>query len=306
MKLQNRRPPLPLLLSPVQAAEAEALRQWVAASQLWEFRAEDGTRLAARSWEVERGQVERGAVLLVHGFGEHTARYPHVARALVRHGFRVVGCDLRGHGQSGGARGQLQRYDAFLGDLDLVASELGVGRGWFVYAHSLGAQIAINWLASTRPALSGAVLLSPWLRLSHHPPLLKMALARVLSRLAPKFTQPTGLGVAHLSRDLPFLLSLPGGPLNHRRMSARMYTECAAGARNARRNGPLITLPLLLAHGSDDALTSPAATAELGTRLRHADQSVELIPGARHELHNDIGRIAFLTQVATWLESQIK
>jgi len=282
-------------------AEAEELRGWVSRSTLYTFRARDGVRLAARGWEVGRGKPERGAVLIIHGFGEHTARYPHVARCLVRHGFRVVGCDLRGHGHSGGRRGELKSYCQFLDDLSLIAEELNVGRNWFLYAHSLGAQLAINWLTVRRPAIQGAVLLSPWLKLAAHPSMFKMAAANVMSKIAPRFTQQTGLGIAHLSRDSAFIRSLPGGPLNHRKMSARMYTECAAGASRAWSIGQEIGVPTFMAHGGDDSLCCPKATATLGQRFSGPDHVTTIIPGARHELHNETGRQDFLAGVAGWL-----
>lgn len=286
---------------PALEAEAKELRGWVSRSTLYTFRARDGTRLAARGWEVGRGEPERGAVLIIHGFGEHTARYPHVARCLVRHGFRVVGFDLRGHGHSGGRRGELNSYCQFLDDLSLVAEELNVGKNWFLYAHSLGAQLAINWLTVRRPLLQGAVLLSPWLKLAGHPSMLKMAAANLMSKIAPGFSQQTGMGIAHLSRDPAFIRSLPGGPLNHRRMSARMYTECAAGAARALSIGHEIGPPTFMAHGGDDLLCSPKATETLGQQFHGPDHVTKILPGARHELHNEIGRENFLADVAGWL-----
>jgi len=292
-------------LDPEMAAEAEELRGWVARSNLTTITANDGTRLAARGWEVGRGKEEKGAVLIVHGFGEHTARYPHVARQLVRNGFRVIGVDLRGHGQSGGARGQLSSYCAFLDDLSVIADEVGLGQGWFLYAHSLGAQIAINWLTISRPAINGAILLSPWLRLARNPSVLKLVAARILTGIAPRYTQRTGLGNAHLSRDPAFIRSLPGQPLNHRRMSARMYTECASGASRAQKIGAEISLPVFMAHGEADTLTSAKATAELGSRMTRSDQITRIVPEARHELHNEIDRQVFLEEITTWMNERV-
>jgi len=293
-----------VVLNQAQLQEAAVLREWVRRSVLLQVRAEDGMRLAGRMWEVGAGSEERGAVLLVHGFGEQTARYPHVARHLVGHGYRVVGFDLRGHGQSGGVRGQLRSYTEWLEDLSVIASELGVGRGWYLVGHSLGAQIAINWLTATRLELSGVVLLSPWFRLARRPSLMKVALARMMSGVLPRFTQQTGHGLDHLSRDLPFVLSLPGRALNHRTMSARMYVECANGARRAYANGTEVGGRMLMMHGTDDWLTSPRATAEVGARVTRREHRVELVDGGRHELHNDLGRERFLQRVTRWMDAE--
>ena len=47
----------------------------------------------------------KAVVCLVHGLGEHSGRYAHVAAALNDAGYALLGFDLRGHGKSGGPRG---------------------------------------------------------------------------------------------------------------------------------------------------------------------------------------------------------
>ena len=43
----------------------------------------------------------RGAVLVIHGFGEHVGRYDHVFAALNARGYSCLGVDQRGFGRSG-------------------------------------------------------------------------------------------------------------------------------------------------------------------------------------------------------------
>jgi alpha-beta hydrolase superfamily lysophospholipase len=54
-----------------------------------------------RTWEVDGAH---GAVVLVHGYGEHIGRYEHVAEALNDAGWSVHGLDHVGHGHSEGER----------------------------------------------------------------------------------------------------------------------------------------------------------------------------------------------------------
>ena len=49
-----------------------------------------------RRWQPDGQPV--AAVLLVHGLGEHSGRYQHVADALVQKGFFVIAPDPIGHG----------------------------------------------------------------------------------------------------------------------------------------------------------------------------------------------------------------
>jgi acylglycerol lipase len=50
-----------------------------------------------QGWEPEGSP--QAIVCLVHGLGEHTGRYAHVAAALNDAGYALLGFDLRGHGK---------------------------------------------------------------------------------------------------------------------------------------------------------------------------------------------------------------
>ena len=69
-----------------------------------------------RSWGA-RG-APRGAVMLVHGLGEHSGRYDHVGHYLAEKGFSVFAYDHQGHGRSEGRRGWVADFAHFLDDLE--------------------------------------------------------------------------------------------------------------------------------------------------------------------------------------------
>ena len=77
-----------------------------------------GTRIYWQWWlpEIE----PRAAVVIVHGAGEHSGRYPHVAARLVADGYAVYALDHRGHGRSEGARALIDRMDNAVADLDAL------------------------------------------------------------------------------------------------------------------------------------------------------------------------------------------
>ena len=79
------------------------------------LRSADGLKLHIRSWPAPG--TARGSVVIVHGLGEHIARYAHVAAHLNGWGWNVIGFDQRGHGRSEGAKGRLDHPDDFLRDL---------------------------------------------------------------------------------------------------------------------------------------------------------------------------------------------
>lgn len=76
----------------------------------------DGLPLYHQCWSPN--ETPSAVVCLVHGIGEHSGRYAHVAAALNDAGYVLLGFDLRGHGRSGGPRGHTPAYDDLMTDID--------------------------------------------------------------------------------------------------------------------------------------------------------------------------------------------
>lgn len=105
----------------------------------------NGTELFVREWPALR---RRGSLLLVHGLGEHSGRYAHVAAVLNDAGLHVRAYDQRGFGRSGGARATLPHADALVDDatamFDALAAEARAAGepAPFVVGHSMGGLVA--------------------------------------------------------------------------------------------------------------------------------------------------------------------
>src|SRR5687767_10926935 len=113
--------------------------------------------LFARRWEP-KGKP-RAVVHLLHGLGEHSGRYGHLADQFTRSGFAVTAIDLRGHARTGGHRGDT-RFGPSLEDVDLLVArgaERFPGAPAFVYGHSLGALLAIAYSMGDPAPLAGVV-----------------------------------------------------------------------------------------------------------------------------------------------------
>src|SRR5262245_39608206 len=108
------------------------------------MRLPDGTEIFLREWPVPDGTEPRGALLLVHGLGEHSGRYAHAAERLAALGLHVRGYDHRGHGDSGGPRGSVPHPEALLDDVRAVFDDLATSAGGtpFLLGHSLGGAVA--------------------------------------------------------------------------------------------------------------------------------------------------------------------
>jgi len=271
----------------------------------WTHVARDGAGLLVRSWDPPDAPP-RGTILLTHGMGEHSGRYNHVAERLTATGLRVLTWDLRGHGHSDGERGDIEHYGVLVDDLqDLWTLAAAGPKPVFLYGHSLGGQITLNFAIRHHPEAAGLIITSPWFRLAFAPPRWKVSLAWVAARVWPSFTQDTDMAPSRLSRDLDFLMAMPEMHLIHHRMSARMYHALTAGAMQAARDAVALPYPILLIHGDRDPVTSADATKEFFHALRSLDKSLVIVPEALHETHNDLCRESVLDRITAWLEARL-
>ncbi len=287
---------------PKPAGGAAPATPWPAAEE-GEFPGGDGTPLFYRC--ARPSEMACASVLLTHGLGEHSGRYGHLARTLVERGCAVIAWDLRGHGRSPGARGDAASDALLVRDLAaLHARCLELGGPLFHFAHSLGGQIALRFLAENPAGCRGAVIASPWLRLAFDPPWWKLALARLALRCWPAFAQATGHRWERMSRDPAHMASFPDSHLVHRRLSARLYFALRAAGEDLLAAAPRVRTPLFLLHGTDDPVTSQHATAEFFQRAGSTDKTLRLYPGSRHETHNDLDRVQVLRDIADWIAAR--
>ncbi len=266
------------------------------------WQASDGLRLWAQGW---RPQAEpRAVVCLVHGGGEHSGRYAHVAAALTAASYAFLAFDLRGHGRSEGPRGHAPSYEVLLDDLGRFLDEAArrfPGLPRFLYGHSLGGNLALNYALRRRPALAGVIVTSPFLRPAFRPPPWKLALGRVLYRLWPLFSMSNEVNPQALSRDRGIARAYTSDPLVHNRVTARAGLDVLQAGRWAIDHAPEFSLPLLIVHGGADAIASPEASRRFAERVPSA-VTLRVWEGLYHEVHNEPERQAVLAFVLGWLQ----
>ncbi|MCI0519790.1 MAG: lysophospholipase [Chloroflexi bacterium] len=271
----------------------------------YEWKADDGMRLAGRGWATD--DPARGVICLVHGLGEHAGRYAHMAAYFTARGFSVHGFDLRGHGKSGGKRGHAASYQAIYGDIDhLVADarERYPGLSCFLYGHSLGGNLAINYTLARRPALNGVVVTGPGLRTAFTPPAWKILLGKAMKNLAPELVMPSGLDANGLARDPRVKEAYLRDPLVHDRVSARLGMDLLTMGEAALGQAADFSLPLLLMHGGADPLTSPEASRQFAASAGERC-TLKIWDGLLHEIHNEPEQEQVFAFTLQWLEARL-
>lgn len=269
-----------------------------------ELVAADGLRLHARRWEPE--QPAKAVVCLVHGLGEHSGRYPHVAARLCDAGYAVSAIDLRGHGRSGGTRGHAP-IGLVHGDVDLLLADAGqryAGRPRFLYGHSLGGLIVLSYVLKRRPDLAGVVASAPALRSPVLEQRLKMSLARLLGSVAPSVVMPSGLDDSGISRDPAVVAAYRADPLVHDKASLALGRDGAVFAAWTLEHAGEFPLPLLLLHGTADPLIYLAGSEEFA-RKAPGDVTLKRYEGLYHEVHNEPEQAEVLADVVGWLDAHL-
>ncbi len=267
----------------------------------------EGARGTVLLWRAWHASAPRGAVLLLHGLGEHSGRYQHVAAALAREGFSSFAFDLRGHGRSQGPRGDLDFFPRLLEDLlvmeRVMEGESGRERPWFLLGHSMGGLIALRRLQTAAGPYRGAILSAPWIATALPGPVCRLGAA--LGLIAPRLRIPSGLGAERLSRDPEMMAAWRADPLVHTQLTARLFREAYRAQGEARAAAHRLTLPLLFLVPGDDAVVRSADTVAFAKGIVGGELEVEILEGRRHEPFNDLGKEAVFSMVAAWLAKRV-
>jgi competence protein ComEC len=245
-----------------------------------EVRAPDGARLFGRLM-LAQGPIPTGrTVLLLHGFAE-TSRTLEAQRmaALSRHGWNVAAVDLRAYGQSDGPYatfGGRESGDtsAWLDRLAERVASTNISSAFrpVLWGRSMGAQIALR-AAANDVRVAALVLESP------------------LVDLASAVAVPLRQRRFPMSRILARLI------LRRARKLAGMPLERPRPIDLA----PRVTCPVLIVHGTDDALV-PAALARQLAAAFPVPARWRDVPGAGHADIVDKGGGPLLDDVAAFLD----
>ena len=257
---------------------------------------------------IESPRQPRACIVISHGFGEHSGRYEKLAQRLGELNLVVVRYDLRGHGRSQGKRGHASSYDMYLSDLGHaidLARERHPGLPTFIFGHSMGGALVLNYAIRRPDKLSGVIASAPWLRLAFSPPAWKNWLAHRIARVLPSFSMPTNLDLSKLSHDPEVKRSIEADSLTNSVMTAAAYVGLVAAGEYALAHAATLKLPLLLMQGTADAITDIRASETFFATAGSTDKTFKPWPGMYHETLNEIDSAPVYQTLVDWLEQRL-
>jgi acylglycerol lipase len=291
------------------------------------FQSARGSWLFYRRWmpASASGATPKAVIYLAHGFGEHVSRpgYILLAQKLNAAGIALFALDHQGHGRSSGDRAFYARMEhvveEFMEFSRMQADGIAADTPRFWMGHSMGGLIALSaavrslqpsYSALRSSAFRGCILSSPCLAIDPKlaTPPLKMA-ATVLSEVLPKLVLE-GIPPETLSRNKQAVEAYTKDPFNwHGGARARVGQQMLAEMSLTLSQLHTFTLPLLLLHGTKDAIVPTFASTLVYNGVKSADKTFRKYQDAYHEIAEDetdgVNEL-WLGDIVAWVQAHLQ
>lgn len=257
-------------------------------------------------YKYYHAQEDNAIIVLIHGLGEHIGRYEQWAERFSPFNYMVCGIDLPGHGQTKGMRGHFKSMEQvfdIIDDFIEKVKEKYPNKPLIIYGHSMGGNIAGNYILARKPVINGLILSSPWLKLAIKPPVFRFWLAKLMYKLIPNFPDSTNLDPNFISRIPSEIQRYKDDKWVHGRITPGLFIPTFFNGLSLLNKAKKINVPTLIFHGTGDKLTSQKASKEFAERNTQA-KYIEYENGY-HELHYDTCSQEVLDNILDWLSVHV-
>lgn len=264
------------------------------------FTGAGGLNIAFRSWRP--AVAPRAVVVIVPGFNSHSGYYGWAAEQFVANGLAVYAVDLRGRGKSDGERFYVDHFADYVSDVDglvHLAKSREPGLPVFLLGHSAGGVVSCIYALEHQAELAGLICES----FAHQVPAPDFALAvlKGLSHIAPH-AHVLHLKNEDFSRDPKVVAAMNADPLiAHETQPTKTVAEMVRADERLKREFPLITLPVLILHGTLDKATKPSGSLFFYDTTGSVDKTLKLYEGHFHDLLNDVDRTVVMNDITAWV-----
>lgn len=253
---------------------------------------------------------------MVHGFGEHIARYDRMCKYLAEHGIESYGFDQRGFGQSGLKAkdfGNNHGYETVLQDINAAIQRVKQpGIPLFLLGHSMGGGLILNLLF--RPEqydgaklVTGAIASAPLVRLSMPISPFRYYPLLFASKLLPNFTIKADLNPDAMSHDADEVKKLIEDPLVHDYATLGTVRSFLDAGEDVITQAHKIKTPIVYSHGVPDAINDYKATKIAYENTGSSDKTLKAWDNLFHDLHNETPaeRQQVMDYYLQWIKARI-
>jgi acylglycerol lipase len=259
-----------------------------------------GLNIFFRSWLPKQRAV--ATIVIVPGFNAYSGYYEWVARQLVAQGLAVYAVDLRGRGDSDGDRFYVEAFEDYVSDVEAVMSVVHTREPLgpiFMLGHSAGGVVSCLYTLDHQRELVGLICESFAYEIPA--PEFVLAVFKGLSHVAPH-AHILHLPNESFSRDAKTVEAMNNDPLiAHETQPTRTMAAMVRADERLKKEFPLITLPLLILHGTADKNTRPSGSQHFYDMAGSTDKTLKLYEGAFHDLLNDTDKESVMLDITNWI-----
>ena len=218
-----------------------------------------GQTIVYRTWRPD--SAARATVFIAPGFNAHSAYYEWVAEQLTADGLAVYAVDLRGSGESEGERFYVGVFEDYVRDVEAVMTIVTSREGAkpvIMLGHSAGGVVACLYALDHPGELTG--LISESFAHELPAPEFVLVLFKGLGHVVPH-THLLHLLNERFSRDPEAVERMDSDPLiADETQPAQTMGALVRADERLKQEFPLITLPVLILHGTLDENTRPSGS----------------------------------------------
>ncbi len=268
------------------------------------FEGSGSLKIFFRSWRPT-GKA-RGVVAIVPGFNSHSGYYSWAAEQFVTSGLAVYAVDLRGRGKSDGERFYVDEFEDYVSDaagLVKLAKSREPGLPVFLLGHSAGGVVACLYTLEHQAELAGLICESFAFQVPA--PDFVLAGLKGLSHLAPH-AHVLKLKNEDFSRDPKVVAAMNNDPLIQNEVQpTKTIAAMVRADERLKKEFPLITLPVLILHGTLDKAAKPSGSQLFHDKAGSTDKTLKLYDGSFHDPLNDLDKKVVLADIQRWIAEHI-
>ena len=267
----------------------------------------NGNDIHTINWKINN---PKAAILIVHGFAEHSGRYEHFAQFFNDSLYQVYSYDLLGHGKSSGLRAFVKSFDEYNDELEIIIEQFkseNQGLPLFILGHSMGGLIVgINAAQKRLHGINNVILSNPAMDIDSNQPKILVMLVRLLSKFTPKM--PTvKLDSKFISRVEAVRISYDTDPLNYRGGSRPgMVNEFDKAGKWLAKNSKKFTQNLFLNYSKADKVVYPQGSEKFFDSVSSADKEIVEYPGLYHEILNEPEKLQVMQNMISWCDQRLE
>ena len=243
-------------------------------------------------------------IYLLHGTGEHAARYDRLAARLASQGWRVGAHDHAGHGLSHGQKGLVHPDNllstAAVDQIETFTTETGAVP--VLFGHSLGAVLATQLVIEHKLPVRGLMLSAPaFVPLMRPVDRLKL---RLLSAFAPKLCLNLGYEPGRLTQDVEYQQMASADTLIHGYKSATLVNWLLDNGQRMIDKADQLNVDTLLMIAGADLVADSSKTRLFANKAPARLLTVHDYDNHFHELLNEspARRERTMSDMERWLE----